>query len=101
MIREAAEEIGQAIREAIDEGIVQREDIFVTTKIYPENEMEDPAWSIQACLDRLDIGYVDLMLLHHTDPNDVEAYKAMEQFVEEGKIRSYTISVWPRMKWHG
>lgn len=28
------EEIGQAIREAIDEGIVQREDIFVTTKIY-------------------------------------------------------------------
>lgn len=52
------EEIGQAIREAIDEGIVQREDIFVTTKIYPGSEMEDPARSIQACLDRLDIGYV-------------------------------------------
>jgi len=65
------EEIGQAIREAIDEGIVQREDIFVTTKIYQGNEMEAPAWSIQACLDRLDIGYVDLMLLHHPDPNDV------------------------------
>ena len=53
------EEIGQAIREAIDEGIVQREDIFVTTKIYPGKEMKDPARSIQACLDRLDIGYVD------------------------------------------
>ena len=88
------EEIGQAIREAIDEGIVQREDIFVTTKIYPGNEMEAPTRSIQACLDRLDIGYVDLMLLHHPDPNDVEAYKAMEQFVEEGKIRSIGLSNW-------
>ena len=88
------EEIGQAIREAIDEGIVQREDIFVTTKIYPGSEMENPVQSIQACLDRLDIGYVDLMLLHHPDPNDVEAYKAMEQFVEEGKIRSIGLSNW-------
>ena len=87
-------EIGQAIREAISEGIIQREDIFVTTKIYPGSEMENPAQSIQACLDRLDIGYVDLMLLHHPDPNDVEAYKAMEQFVEEGKIRSIGLSNW-------
>ena len=29
------EEVGQAIREAIDEGLIQREDVFVTTKIYP------------------------------------------------------------------
>ena len=88
------EEIGQAIRKAISEGIIQREDIFVTTKIYPGSEMENPAQSIQACLDRLNIGYVDLMLLHHPDPNDVEAYKAMEQFVEDGKIRSIGLSNW-------
>ena len=88
------EEIGQAVREAIDEGIIQREDIFVMTKIYPGSEMENPEQSIQACLDRLDIGYVDLMLLHHPDPNDVEAYKVMEQFVEEGKIRSIGLSNW-------
>ena len=31
------EEIGQAIREAVSEGIIQREDVFVTTKIYPVN----------------------------------------------------------------
>lgn len=88
------EEIGQAIREAVSEGIIQREDVFVTTKIYPGNEMENPAQSIQACLDRLDIGYVDLMLLHHPAPNDVEAYKTMEQFVKEGKIRSIGLSNW-------
>lgn len=88
------EEVGQAIREAIDEGILQREDVFVTTKIYPGSEMEDPDQSIQACLDRLDIGYVDLMLLHHPDPNEVKAYKAMEAFVKEGKIRSIGLSNW-------
>lgn len=87
-------EIGQAIREAIDEGIIQREDIFVITKIYPGSEMENPEQSIQACLERLDIGYVDMMLLHHPDRNDVSAYKVMEQFVEDGKIRSIGLSNW-------
>lgn len=88
------EEIGQAIREAIDEGIVKREDIFIITKIYPGSEMENPEASIQACLDRLNIGYVDMMLLHHPDANDVKAYKAMEQFVRDGKIRSIGLSNW-------
>lgn len=88
------EEIGQAIREAIDEGIIKREDIFVTTKLYPGSEMENPEASIQACLDRLNIDYVDMMLLHHPDPNDVKAYKAMEKFVEDGKIRSIGLSNW-------
>lgn len=87
-------EVGQAIREAIDEGIIRREDVFVITKIYPGGEMENPEQSIQGCLDRLDIGYVDMMLLHHPDRNDVPAYKAMEQFVEDGKIRSIGLSNW-------
>ncbi|MCD8048900.1 MAG: aldo/keto reductase [Clostridia bacterium] len=88
------EEVGQAIREAIEEGLVTREEIFVITKIYPGSEMENPEESIQACLDRLDIGYVDMMLLHHPDDNDVKAYKAMEEFVKEGKIRSIGLSNW-------
>ncbi len=88
------EEIGEAIREAIDDGIVEREDIFVITKIYPGSEMANPERSIQACLDRLNIGYVDMMLLHHPDTNDVKAYKAMEKFVESGQIRSLGLSNW-------
>ena len=86
------EEIGQAIRAAISEGMIQREDIFVITKIYPGREMKDPEQSIQMCLDRLNINYVDMMLLHHPDGNDVKAYKVMEQFVADGKIRSIGLS---------
>lgn len=88
------EEIGRAIREAMQELGLKREDIFVTTKIYPGSDMADPEAAIQGCLDRLDIEYVDLMLLHHPDSNDVKAYKAMEQFVAEGKIRSIGLSNW-------
>lgn len=88
------EEVGRAIREAIGEGIIQREDIFVITKIYPGSEMANPEQSIQACLDRLDIEYVDMMLLHHPDQNDVSAYKAMEKFVEDGQTLSLGLSNW-------
>ena len=88
------EEVGQAVREAMEELGLKREDIFVITKIYPGSEMANPEQSIQACLDRLDIGYVDMMLLHHPDRNDVKAYQAMEKFVEDGKIRSLGLSNW-------
>ena len=87
-------EVGQAIREAMEELGIQREEIFVITKIYPGSEMADPETSIQACLDRLNIGYVDMMLLHHPDRNDVKAYQAMEKFVESGQIRSLGLSNW-------
>ena len=87
-------EVGRAIREAMEELGLKREDIFVITKIYPGSEMADPERSIQACLDRLNIGYVDMMLLHHPDRNDVKAYQAMEKFAEEGKIRSIGLSNW-------
>lgn len=88
------EEVGQAIREAMEELGIQREEIFVITKIYPGSEMANPEQAIQACLDRLDLGYVDMMLLHHPDRNDVKAYLAMEKFVEDGKIRSLGLSNW-------
>ena len=88
------DEVGQAIRESIEEGIIEREDVFVITKLYPGSEMADPETAIQACLDRLNIDYVDMMLLHHPDRNDVNAYKAMEQFAAEGKIHSIGLSNW-------
>lgn len=88
------DEVGQAVQEAMTELGIKREDIFVITKIYPGSEMADPERSIQACLDRLGLDYVDMMLLHHPDKNDVKAYKAMEKFVETGKIRSLGLSNW-------
>jgi len=81
------EEVGQGIRESG----VPREEIFVATKLYP-NQYADPEAAIEECLRKLDIGYIDLMLLHHPGTNDVKAYKAMEKYVAAGKIRSIGVS---------
>lgn len=83
-------EIGEAIR-ASD---VPREEIFVITKIYPGEQFGNPEKAVRDALDKLDIGYIDMMLLHHPGANDVAAYKAMEKFVEQGKIRSLGLSNW-------
>lgn len=81
------EEVGQAIRESS----VPREEIFVTTKLYP-NQFSNPEAAIEECLRKLDIGYIDLMLLHHPGTDDVKAYRAMEKYVAQGKIRSVGVS---------
>ena len=83
------EEIGRAIRDSN----VPREDIFVITKIYP-TQYDNPEEAIEMALEKLDIGYIDMMLLHHPGDGDVEAYKAMEKYVKEGKIRSLGLSNW-------
>lgn len=38
--------------------------------------------------------YIGLMLLHHPDDNDIDAYHAMEKAVLEGKICSIGLSNW-------
>lgn len=83
------EEIGKAIKAS---GI-PREDIFITTKIYP-NQFDDPEAAIDMALEKLDVEYIDLMLLHHPGENDVKAYHAMEKYVKDGKIRSIGLSNW-------
>ena len=82
-------EIGEAIRAS---GI-PREEIFVITKLYP-NQFSDPEAAIEEALENLDLGYIDMLLLHHPGTGDVEAYHAMEKAVEEGKVRSIGLSNW-------
>ncbi len=83
------EEIGRAIRDSK----IPREEIFVITKIYP-TQFSSPKEAIDMALEKLDIGYIDMMLLHHPGENDVNAYKEMEKYVKEGKIHSIGLSNW-------
>lgn len=83
------EEIGKAVKDSK----VDRKDIFITTKLYP-NQYNNAENAINEALKKLDVEYIDLMLLHHPGNNDVKAYKAMEKAVKEGKIRSIGLSNW-------
>lgn len=83
------ESVGKAVRNSD----IPREEIFVTTKLY-QNQFSDPEAAIEEALAKLDIGYIDMMLLHHPGVGDVEAYHAMEKAVADGKIRSIGLSNW-------
>lgn len=78
---------------AIRDSDVPREENFAITKLYP-SQFDDPEAAIQLALDTLDIGHIDMTLLHHPGDGDVEAYLAMEQAVADGKIHSICLSNW-------
>jgi diketogulonate reductase-like aldo/keto reductase len=81
----------ESVGEGVRQSGVPREEVFVTTKLYP-NQYADAKTAIDEALEKLDIGYIDLMLLHHPGENDAEAYKAMEKAVADGKVRSIGLS---------
>lgn len=83
----------RSVGEAVQNSDVPREEIFITTKLYP-NQYAGAAQAIEEALETLNMEYIDLMLLHHPGTNDVEAYQAMEQAVRDGKIRSIGLSNW-------
>ena len=85
--------VGEGVRRGMAEYGIPREEIFVITKIYP-SQFGDPEAAIDLALDKLDIGYIDMMLLHHPGKGDVAAYRAMEKYVEAGKIHSLGLSNW-------
>ncbi len=83
--------VGEGLRRAIDDGIVTREEVFITTKIMP-GSYNNAYNSIDESLERLGVDYIDLLLIHQPGSNDEEVYKAMEQGVYDGKVRSIGIS---------
>lgn len=72
---------------------VPREDVFVTTKVWLRDYDHDKAAaSIDASLERLGVDYIDLMLLHQPFPEYLGAWRAMEEAVDSGKLRSIGVS---------
>ena len=80
-------EVGEGVRKSG----VPREEIFVQTKLYP-NQYSHAGKAIDEALTKLDIGCIDMMLLHHPASNDVAAYKAIEKAIQDGKVRTAGIS---------
>lgn len=83
--------VGRGVRRAIDDGIVSREDVFVTTKIAPWGSGGYDE-GIDASNSRLGLGYIDLMLIHQRGAGEIEMYRAMERAVARGVVRSIGIS---------
>ncbi len=85
-------EVGAAIRKSG----VAREEVFVTSKIWNDRHgYAEAKEAIQESVDRLNIDYVDMMLIHWPCPKQdkfVETWRAFEEFLETGLVRSIGVS---------
>ena len=83
--------VGRGLRRAVDEGIVTREEVFITSKIYG-GSYEQAGAIIDNALSDLGVDYIDLLLIHQPGSDDEGVYKAMEDAVRDGRLRSIGIS---------
>ncbi|XP_013193304.2 uncharacterized protein LOC106137092 [Amyelois transitella] len=97
------EEVGEGIDNKIKDGVVKREELFVTTKLWNDRHAEaDVLPSLKASLARLRLDYVDLYLVHwpvSTDENDkdtgidyLETWRGMEKLISLGLTKSIGVS---------
>lgn len=83
------QEVGQAIK---DSGI-PRDQIWVTSKLWLQDyAYADAEKAIDASLTKLGLDYVDLYLIHQPYGKVNEAWQAMEEAQQAGKIRSIGVS---------
>ena len=80
----------RAVGRAIKASGLPREEIFVETKLWP-SVYTDPE-AIDKTLKRLDLDYIDLLLLHQPAGDYITGYKMMEKALKEGKVKSIGIS---------
>ena len=72
---------------------VPRKDIFVTSKLWPTEYGENLTYqAVLKMLKRLDLDYIDMVLLHHPMKDYVGAWKALEKLNKEGKVKCIGIS---------
>lgn len=83
------QEVGQAMKDSD----VEREDIWITSKLWLQDyEYEDAKKAIDLSLEKLGTDYMDLYLLHQPYGKVDEAWRALEEAKEEGKILSIGVS---------
>lgn len=83
------EEVGSAIKKS---GI-PREDIFLTSKVWVEHYGYEAAKaSVLESMRKLQVDYIDLMLLHQPFNDYYGAYRALEDLYEDGKLRAIGVS---------
>lgn len=80
----------RAVGRGIKKSGIPRDEIFVSTKLWP-TEYENPN-AVDETLERLGLDYIDLLFLHQPSGNYKAGYKQLEKAYKEGKIKAIGIS---------
>ena len=96
------EGVGFALTKALEDQGLSREDVFITTKVFPGNEARgqspmtysDTLNSIEPSLEKLQLDYVDLYLIHapFCKNERVEQWRALVEIRRLGKAKSIGVS---------
>ena len=96
--------VAEGIKKAISDNLVKRSDLFITTKVFPGNERwgqkqktyEDVLEALNKSLDRLELSYVDLFLIHsaHADQTRLEQWKALIDLKQQEYIKFAGVANW-------
>lgn len=92
----------EMVGKAIKDSKIPREELYITTKLWNDvRGYEETKKAFNESLTKLGLDYVDLYLIHWPNPvkyrqnhleMNIESYKAMEDLVKEGKIKSIGVS---------
>lgn len=89
----AAYQNEEAVGAAIKKSSVNRDDIFVTSKLWVDHfTYEKAKQGIDDSLTKLGLDYMDLYLLHQPYGDTAGAWRALEEAQKEGKIKSIGVS---------
>lgn len=80
----------RAVGRGMKDSGVKREDIFLSTKLWP-TEYENPD-AVNETLARLGVEYVDLLYIHQPAGNWLAGYRQLEKAYKEGKAKAIGIS---------
>lgn len=80
----------KAVGRAMKRSGLNREEIFLETKLWPSFYEQDDA--VDKTLARLDTNYIDLLLIHQPAGNYIAGYRQMEKAYKEGKVRAIGLS---------
>ncbi len=80
----------RAVGRGIKESGLKREDVFISTKLWPSEYENENA--VNETLERLGVDYVDLLYIHQPAGNWLAGYRQLEKAYKEGKTKSIGIS---------
>ncbi|WP_435925420.1 aldo/keto reductase [Paenibacillus sp. DYY-L-2] len=86
--------VGTAIREALEESLVKREELFVTSKLWNADQGYDSALAaFEATMEKLGLDYLDLYLIHWPVKGKYkDSWRALETLYRDGRVKAIGVS---------
>lgn len=87
------EAVGAAIKEAVEMGFVKREELFITTKVWVSDaSYEGAKRAFERSMKKLQLDYLDMLMLHQPYGDVYGAWKAMVELYNEGKVKALGVA---------